>query len=348
MEILGNKLAYKTYRHTKVNDVSIFLPEIQEGFSFPVESTGAFEERPELKDYTYGVAQEAIDLNREKGSIYRKYHVEKDQVEKGKTLKLTTTDQNYQLLDTHDIIVEEGGKFTLTLSYDDQGEEEKFRNSLIRIVAKKGAEVNVYLIQKENKSMSLESVVILAEEKAKVRLRQYEMGAVKNYMNTQVELVGQEADVDVRSIYFGHEDNELNILYHINHHKPKTKANVVINGALMDQAQKNLKTTLDFKQGTQKSQGNEEEYTVLLDDTVLNLSVPVLLSHEDDIAGNHAASSGEIDADLLFYLKSRGISHQLAETLIVESKYAGTIDLLKDEKEKEEIWKYFRNKMNKR
>lgn len=348
MEILGNKLAYKTYRHTKVNDVEIEVPEVPEGLKFPVESTGAYEDRPELEGYTYGVAQEAIDLNRTKGNLYRKYQVAKGQVQESQTVKLTTTDQNPQLLDTHDIVVEEEGKVSLVLSYEDQGDLDKFRNTMVRVVAKRASEVNIYIIQKENKSISLESVVILAEEKAKVRLRQYEMGAVKNYMNTQVELVGQEASVDVKSIYFGHEEDQLNILYHVNHHEPKTKANVVINGALMDESQKNLKTTLDFKEGSQGSEGNEEEYTVLLDDTVLNISVPILLSHEDDIAGNHAASSGEIDADLLFYLKSRGIDHQLAETLIVESKYATTIDLLKDEEEKQAIWSYFRNKMNKR
>lgn len=347
MEILGNKLAYRTYRHTKVNEVTIDLPEIKPQ-AFPLESTGSFEDRPELEGYTYGVAQEALDLNRTQGNVYRKYLADKGQVKASQTIHLTTSDDCPQLLDTHDIIVEEGGKLSLVLSYKDQGQVEKFRNSLIRIIAKKAAEVNVYIIQKEDRSMSLESVVVLAEEKAKVRLRQYEMGALKNYMNTQVELLGQEADVDIKSIYFGHEDDQLNILYHVNHHKPKTKANLVINGALMDQSQKNLKTTLDFKEGSGGSQGSEEEYTVLLDDSVLNISVPVLLSHEDDIAGNHAASSGEIDADLLFYLKSRGIDHQLAESLIVESKYASTIDLLKDQEEKDAIWEYFRNKMNKR
>lgn len=348
MEILGNKLSYRTYRHTKVNDVDIFLPNIQERPAFPLESSKDYREIPGEDKFTYGVAKEVLDLNRNLGNVHRFYHAGPGEDKDFGKVILETTDDHKTLLDSHDIFVEEGAKCNLILSYREKGDLEKFRNSIIRIQAEKNAEVTVFIVQTEDKSVSLESVLVLAEEGAKVRLRQYEMGALKNYMNTQVELLGEKADVDVRSIYFGHEEDLLNILYHANHHASESKCKMIINGALMDESYKNLKTTLDFKEGSSKSQGEEAEYTVLLDDEVLNVSVPVLLAHEDDIQGNHAASSGKIDADLLFYLKSRGIDHSLAETLIVESKYASTIDLLEDQEEKELIWTYFRHRMENR
>ena len=103
---------------------------------------------------------------------------------------------------------------------------------------------------------------------------------------------------------------------------------MIINGALVGESSKKLKATLDFKEGSSGSVGNEEEFTLLLSENVKGISVPALLSHEDDVEGNHAASAGKMDKELLFYIMSRGYSLKEAEKLVIESKFQGTIQHL--------------------
>jgi Fe-S cluster assembly protein SufD len=46
---------------------------------------------------------------------------------------------------------------------------------------------------------------------------------------------------------------------------------------------------------------------------------PELEIFADDVACAHGCTCGELDADLMFYLKARGIPHKEAEALLVEA-----------------------------
>lgn len=92
-------------------------------------------------------------------------------------------------------------------------------------------------------------------------------------------------------------------------------------------------------EGSKHSRGNEEEFAILLDSTARSLSVPALLSHEDDVEGNHAASAGRIDQDMLFYFLTRGFDEKTAERMIVDAKFAPVIDAVVYDEERELIYK---------
>jgi Fe-S cluster assembly scaffold protein SufB len=47
-----------------------------------------------------------------------------------------------------------------------------------------------------------------------------------------------------------------------------------------------------------------------MDDNVRNQTIPVILCDEEDVEGNHGASIGKIDDELMFYMKSRGIDER--------------------------------------
>ena len=59
---------------------------------------------------------------------------------------------------------------------------------------------------------------------------------------------------------------------------------------------------------------------LLIDDTVRNRSVPVILCSEEDVVGNHGASIGRLDEDLLFYLQARGIDSEAATELMAKAR----------------------------
>lgn len=349
IKIAANKLAYPTFRHTKVNDVDVTIPVIEQQPAFEKNgNSDAWTDYDVFSGVEYAVSSEVLSYNKNFGNFYQTYHTQEGETKDFGKVVLQTTNEYPTLLDTEDLIAEKNSTMNVLLSYRDEGTDEKFRHSVIRIWAKENATVNLYISQTEVRSKSLESIVIVTQKDAKVNVRQYEMGAVENYVNTKIELNGENAFADVKSIYFGHDEDRLDMIYHVDHNEKKTFSDIVVNGAVMDDCYKSFKSTLDFKEGCGESQGNEEEYTVLLDDSVLSVSVPILLCHEDDVFGNHAASSGNLDPELLFYLMSRGIDREQAETLIVESKYAQTIDLLEDADEKSRIWDYFRSRMNRR
>ena len=71
--------------------------------------------------------------------------------------------------------------------------------------------------------------------------------------------------------------------------------------------QKVFRGTIDFKNGSSDSVGNEKETVLMLGENVVNKTVPLILCAEENVVGNHGATIGELDDETLFYFESRGI-----------------------------------------
>ncbi|MBK1637354.1 hypothetical protein CKO19_16755 [Rhodovulum adriaticum] len=164
-----------------------------------------------------------------------------------------------------------------------------------------------------------------------------ELGSKESYVNVKGNLDGFKSNYDVKSAYFVDESRYLDLAYEMTHRGKETNCDMVINGVLKDHAKKRFAGTLDFKEGCTLSTGNEEEFVTLLDPSVKNWAIPLLLAREDDIVGNHAASAGRIDKDMLFYITSRGFDKLAAKRIIIESKLRPVFDLIGDEEIAEEL-----------
>lgn len=340
--IIGNEIAFKTFSFLKVNDTEIEIPNFEKK-DFKIKGNDDFLELKEFDEIKYGISKEALDLNREFLNYYNSYEA-KDGEDKDFGLTLFELDEEYDnLSDLHDIVARKDSKLRLVLDYTSAGKKDMFRNSVIRILAEENSNVEIFIIQRDSlNTMVLESIGIYAKDNAEVNVHQYEVGSGKLYANCKFELIGKGAKGNINSIYFGQKDEYINMNYDMIHRGEKTLSDIMVNGALKDNSIKNLKSNLQFIEGAHGAVGSEEEYTILLDETVHSTSVPLMLAHEDDVVGNHASSAGKLDMDQIFYLMTRGISLESAEALIIESKFSTAIDLINDEKLEEEVWKSIR------
>ena len=69
------------------------------------------------------------------------------------------------------------------------------------------------------------------------------------------------------------------------------------------------------------SNGYQKSDVLLLDKTSRAISLPDLKIHNDDVKCSHGSTITRIDAEKIFYLKSRGISSSEAQALIIEGLY---------------------------
>ena len=74
----------------------------------------------------------------------------------------------------------------------------------------------------------------------------------------------------------------------------KTDIEIEAQGALKDNAKKHFKGTIDFKRGSKKAKGNENEFCMLLSDSAKSIALPMLLCSEEDVEGNHSAACGKV------------------------------------------------------
>ncbi|MEJ6477275.1 MAG: SufD family Fe-S cluster assembly protein, partial [Octadecabacter sp.] len=85
------------------------------------------------------------------------------------------------------------------------------------------------------------------------------------------------------------------------------------------------------KAGAQKTDGYQISQSLLLDGDSQFLAKPELEIYADDVACSHGSTTGAIDEDALFYLRSRGVPAQTANDLLVLAFLAEALDEIADE-----------------
>ena len=166
---------------------------------------------------------------------------------------------------------------------------------------------------------------------SRVKFVSAEVGGHQTLVYCRTELNHDESVFESRSMYLGDEDQLFDYSYWVPNQGCKTHTDILTTGALMGKSKKFFRGTIDFLRGGKKAVGSEEDTCLLLNKGVHSISVPLLLCKEDDVVGNHASSSGQVDPDMLFYLMSRGFSEAGARLVIVESNIRPVIDQLGDE-----------------
>ena len=69
----------------------------------------------------------------------------------------------------------------------------------------------------------------------------------------------------------------------------------------------------------QLTNADQSNKNLILDRNAEANSKPELLIYADDVKCSHGATVGELDADALYYLKSRGLDQNAATALLVEA-----------------------------
>lgn len=135
-------------------------------------------------------------------------------------------------------------------------------------------------------------------------------------LTIEADLVGKGASLKILGIVLGNEYEEFALNTNIYHKAPKTRSRVHIRGVLYDHAVFNNEGLIHIKKGAKQADGFFTAKVLLFDDAK-GRSIPSLEIDENEVKAGHAATTGQVDENILFYLQSRGLDRKEAEKLIV-------------------------------
>lgn len=197
-----------------------------------------------------------------------------------------------------------------------------FTGTTIRVIAGFGARVNIRRMQTLDAGFSdIDDLGLVAADGARIQVTQTVLGGEKTYTGLACDLRGSESRIDIDLHYLGHGSQSHDFNYTVRHHGTLSECDIQASGVLAGTSQKTLRGTIDLIRGCKGARGNERESVLLVDEGVRNRTVPVILCNEDDVAGNHGATIGHVNAEQLHYLQARGLSEAQAEALFLESSF---------------------------
>ncbi len=133
------------------------------------------------------------------------------------------------------------------------------------------------------------------------------------------ELADQAATVDIAGVYFGENDQVLDFRSLQDHRSSRTVSNLLLKGAVVDEAHAVYTGMIRVREGAKATESFLANRNLVLADGARVDSVPNLeIVNENDIKScGHAAATGPVDEEHVFYLESRGVPTDVAQRLIV-------------------------------
>lgn len=235
---------------------------------------------------------------------------------------------------------DEGAEMTVIMRFAEEGGEGTAAVQT-KYMARRNAKIRLIQVQHiEDEFRFLNDIGGECEEGAEFELVQLILGAGESYIGSRTELNGKKATQKADIAYLAMNDEKLDMNYIVNHIGEKTACEINADGVLRGRAKKLFRGTIDFKKGCAGSVGNEREDILLMDDGVVNRTIPVILCTEEEVEGNHGASIGKIDEETLFYLTSRGMPEKDVMEMMARARIDKVKNKIRDEATRDFVDKY--------
>jgi Fe-S cluster assembly protein SufD len=139
---------------------------------------------------------------------------------------------------------------------------------------------------------------------------------------------GARSDMLALSVARGEQEFDQRTLQ--DHLKPDTTSDLLYKNALHDRSRTIFSGLIRVEPGAHRTDAYQKVRNLLLSDEAEANSMPGLEILADDVRCTHGATSGQIEPEELFYLKSRGIDDLSAKRLIARGFLNEVVDRLPD------------------
>ena len=149
-----------------------------------------------------------------------------------------------------------------------------------------------------------------------------------------IDIVGDNAVAHIAGAALGdgaeHEFHHDDTVF-ITHDAVACESRQVFKKVLKNGAKGVFQGKILVKPDAQKTDGYQKSQSLLLDDDASFQAKPELEIYADDVICSHGSTTGAIDEEALFYLRSRGVPTPIATDLLVLAFLADAIEEIEDE-----------------
>jgi Fe-S cluster assembly protein SufD len=143
-------------------------------------------------------------------------------------------------------------------------------------------------------------------------------GSARGKVRMETKLAGPGSSAKVTGAYAGAGDQHLDFDTTQEHAAEHTTSDLAFRGVLSDRATAVWRGMIRVDRGAQQTDAFQESRNLLLSKQAHADAIPGLEIEADDVRCTHAAAVAQVDAEQLYYLRSRGLSEGQAKRLIID------------------------------
>src|SRR6266576_3635045 len=186
------------------------------------------------------------------------------------------------------------------------------------LIAGHGATVKYVCTQRWNENVvALQINATTVERDASAMSLNLHLGGAYSRFESLSRLVGEGARSDLLALSVAHHKQEFDARTLQDHRSPHTASDLLYKNALDDRARTTFGGLIRVEPHAHFTDAYQKVRNLLLSDEAEAYSMPGLEILADNVKCSHGATSGQIDEDELFYLRTRGIPTKMAQRLLV-------------------------------
>jgi Fe-S cluster assembly protein SufD len=139
-------------------------------------------------------------------------------------------------------------------------------------------------------------------------------------------------DMAFRGVFFAERDEHLDLFAVDLHETGPSGGDVHWRGAATGTAKASFEGLIQINPGAQQTHTYLQIHSMMLSPRAKVDAIPSVLVSADDVSASHGGTVGELDEDLIFYMRSRGLPRAEAVRTLVEGFFEPIIGELDDER----------------
>jgi len=221
----------------------------------------------------------------------------------------------------------ENAKLDLIVSHHSSEGSSTWFNASLHVNLEKGSTFNYYKVQNDSSesfSHIMESIHQSDDSTSNLVNVTLSGGWIRNNVDIRVDGSGCEANLAGCYAPTGKEHLDNHTV--VDHIKARSNSNELYKGVVFDQGRAVFNGKVFVREQAQKTNAYQQNANIVMSDDAVVNSKPELEIYADDVKCSHGSTTGQIDEEALFYLRSRGLSEMSARKLMVSAFFADVLD----------------------
>jgi Fe-S cluster assembly protein SufD len=230
------------------------------------------------------------------------------------------------------ILVEKGAELDIVetfVSLDAQADEKLFNNHLSEIVLEEQAKLNYCRIQAEEDNVSQVNTTQVKQGKGSF-FKTFTFSLSGKFLRNNLNIVldDEACETHLFGLYLPRKNEHFDNHTLVDHRKPNCFSNELYKGIMSDDSTAVFNGKIFVRQDAQKTNAFQSNKNMLLGENASINTKPQLEIYADDVKCSHGTSTGRMDEEAMFYLRSRGISEDKAKNLLMKAFAEEVVDAI--------------------